>query len=46
MTYIFFDQKIASGAVQNEIMQNEELPKNYANKLLENLKNEKYTHPL
>ena len=46
MTYIFFDQKTASGAVQKEIMQNEELPKNYANKLLENLKNEKYTHPL
>ena len=34
MTYIFFDQKTASGAVQNEIMQNEELAKELCKQII------------
>ena len=39
---IFFDKKISGGAITKEIMKNEELAKNYANQLLENLSKEKY----
>ena len=34
MTYIFFDQKTASGAVQKEIMQNEELAKELCKQII------------
>ena len=34
MTYIFFDQKSASGAVQKEIMQNEELAKELCEQII------------
>ena len=39
---IFFDKKTSGGAITKEIMKNEELAKNYANQLLENLSKEKY----
>ena len=34
MTYIFFDQKTASGAVQKDIMQNEELAKELCKQII------------
>ena len=46
MVFNFFDKKTSGGAVKKEIMQNEELAKNYANQLLENLSKEKNIHCL
>ena len=41
MTYIFFDQKTASGAVQNEIMQNEELAKELCKQIIRKFEKQK-----
>ena len=46
MIDIFFDKKTSGGAVKNENMLNQELAEELTNQLLENLKNEKYTHLL
>ena len=46
MFYRFFGKVTASGAVKSEVMQNKELAEEYTEQLLENLKNEKYTHLL
>ena len=46
MVFNFFDKKTSGGAIKKEIMQNEELAKNYANQLLENFSKEKYIHRL
>ena len=44
MVYKFFDKKTSGGAVKN--MSNQDLAEEFTNQLLENLKNEKYTHLL
>ena len=44
MFFNFFDKKTSGGAIKKQIMQNEELAKNYANQVLENLSKEKYIH--
>ena len=41
---IFFDKKTSGGAVKN--VSNQDLAEEFTNQLLENLKNEKYTHLL
>ena len=46
MVYNFFDKKTSCGAIKTEVMQNEEIAKEYTNQLLENLKKEKYTYLL
>ena len=46
VVFNFFDKKTLGGAIKKETMQNEELAKNYANQLLENLSKEKYIHRL
>ena len=51
MVYNFFDKQTSGantsgGAVKGEIMSNQELAEELHNKLLKNLKNEKYTHLL
>ena len=46
MVFNFFDKKTSGGAIKKEIMQIEELAKNNANQLLENLSKEKYIHHL
>ena len=44
IVYNFFDRKTSDGAVKNENMSNQELADELHKQLLENLKNEKYTH--
>ena len=46
MVFNFFDKKTSGGAIKKEIMQNEELAKNYANQVLKNLSKEKYIQHL
>ena len=46
MVFNFFDKKTSDEAIKKEIMQNEELAKNYANQLLEKFSKEKYVHCL
>ena len=46
MFHRFFGKVTTSGAVKGEVMQNKELAEEYTEQLLENLKNEKYTHLL
>ena len=46
VVFNFFDKKTLGGAIKIETMENEELSKNHANQLLENLNNQKYIHRL
>ena len=44
MVYKIFDKNTAVGAVKNELMQNNELTKEFLKPVIRKLKNEKYSH--
>ena len=46
MVYKLFDKKTSGGAIKNGIISNKELAEELRKPILENLKNEKYSHLL